>query len=276
MQTLIVQALFLSREEWLSDDDAQYRVDTGYGAMINYMKEDCERHGCTIELNTTVKNVEWQRGLVKLISSDERVFEAAKLVITVPLGIWHSQDRDMAHIDFNPHLPEMIEAAKRLGYGEVIKFIIEFNEPIWERNEIVGRNKMKNLGFVFAGTPIPTWWTQAPNKVSTLTGWFGGPPVRKYKHLNHEGLLQLATDSLCEVFAIDHSVLLEKMTAWTIFNWATDPYSLGGYAYASLDRMKNVEVLTRPVSNTIFVSGEAMYTGMKLVPWKLPGPHYFC
>jgi monoamine oxidase len=253
------------RDEWLSEDEGkQHRIDKGYGALLNYMKEDCEQRNGVVELNTIINKIEWKPGFVKLFSSDGRMFESQKVVITVPLGIWRSEKNHEAHIEFQPGIPEILSASKNLGYGEVIKFLIEFDDVIWENKEIVGKKRMKNLGFVFANTPIPTWWTQAPNAVPILTGWLGGPPVEKFKHLNDEALLQLATDSLTKIFAIDHSVLLEKIVAWKVFNWATDPFSLGGYAYPSLHRMKNIAIMTQPVSDTIFVSGEAMYTGVDI------------
>jgi monoamine oxidase len=253
--------LFL-KQEWLSEDDApQYRIEGGYGGMINYLVGDCERHHCSFEFNTAIKRIDWKPGMAKLFSSDGKSFECRKVVITVPLGIWQSQKTDAAHIEYHPGLTEKLEAAKHMGYGEVIKFIIQFSDIIWENEEIVGRKRMKNLGFVFANTPIPTWWTQAPQRVAILTGWCGGPPVRKYKKLNNEGLLQLATDSLSQIFGIDHSIILEKMVTWRIYNWAMDEFSMGGYAFPSLNRRHYIDILSQPVGNTIFVAGEALWWG---------------
>jgi len=250
------------KEEWLEeDDDQQYRIDDGYGAIINYLLEDCKRNNCQFEFNSIVKKVDWKRDYAKIFTSDGRTFECQKLIIAVPLGIWHSKKGDAAHIEYNPSLPGKLDAAQQMGYGDVVKIIIEFNDPFWENEEIVGKKRMKNLGFVFGNTRIPTWWTQAPAKTSILTGWFGGPPVRNFKKLNNEGILQLATDSLSKLFQIDHSILLEKMVAWRVYNWAMDEFSLGGYAFPSLDRHKHIVVLAEPTSDTIFISGEALWGG---------------
>ena len=145
-----------------------------------------------------------------------------------------------------------------MGYGKVIKFIIEFNEAFWESKNVVGERRMKRLGFVFADTTVPTWWTQAPAKNPILTGWFGGPRVREWKELNDESLIQLATDSLSSIFKIDHAVLIEKIVASRVFNWAKDDFSLGGYAYDSLNREKYLSVLSTPEANTLFFCGEAL------------------
>lgn len=250
------------KEEWLGeDDDQQYRIDDGYGAIINYLLEDCKRNNCQFEFNSIVKKVDWKRDYAKIFTSDGRTFECQKLIITVPLGIWHSKKGDAAHIEYNPLLPGKLEAAQQMGYGEVVKIIIEFNDPFWENEEIVGKKRMKNLGFVFGNTRIPTWWTQAPAKTPILTGWFGGPPVRNFKKLNNEGLLQLATDSLSKLFHVDHSIILEKMIAWRVYNWAADEFSMGGYAFPSLNRHKYIALLAEPSSDTIFISGEALWGG---------------
>jgi monoamine oxidase len=145
-----------------------------------------------------------------------------------------------------------------MGYGEVIKFILEFSEKFWENKNVVGEKAMKKVGFIFADTIIPTWWTQAPAENPILTGWFGGPKVRQYKESTDEGLMQLAIDSLSKIFHIDHAVLVEKMVAGRVFNWAKDDFSLGGYAYESLNRKKFLKVLSIPEEDTLFFSGEAL------------------
>jgi len=256
---------FSLKEEWLGDDEgSQYRIDDGYGAIVDYLVADCKGNNCLFEFSTTITRIDWKPGHVKLLAVDGRTFEAQKIVITVPLGVWHSQKEDGAHIVYNPALTEKLEAARAMGYGEVIKFIIEFTENFWEKEEIVGKKKMKNLGFVFGDAKIPTWWTQAPYDVPILTGWLGGPSAKNFKKMNDEGLLQVATDSLSKIFQVDHSVILEKMIAWRIYNWAVDQFSLGGYAFPSLDRRKHIAVISKPVSGTIFISGEALWGGSEV------------
>jgi monoamine oxidase len=256
---------FSLREEWLSgNEEEQFRVDKGYGALIAFLKSDCERKGCSFQFHTTIKKVEWKKNEVNLISADGRQYRAEKVVITVPLGILQSNSSFKGHIEFAPRLSSMIEAAKAMGYGEVIKFILEFNEPFWENKNVVGKKFVKNLGFLFSDAAIPTWWSQEPRKFPILTGWLGGPRVREMRSMNDDTLMQLALDSLSLIFSIDHAVLNEKLVVWRVFNWAGDDFSLGGYAYNSLNRKKHLSVLKTPVASTIFFSGEALAEGPTL------------
>ncbi len=250
---------FALREEWLDNEhEEQYRINDGYGALITYLKQQCENNGCHFDFNTTIKAIEWGKNEVRLLSPGHNVFTGAKAIITVPLGVLQTDSFHKAHIEFTPTIPSKLEAISKMGYGQIIKFIIEFNEAFWENKNVVGENRMKQLGFIFADTIIPTWWTQAPSKNPILTGWFGGPRVREYKDLNDESLLLLATDSLAGIFSIDHAVLVEKIVAGRVFNWTKDDFSLGGYAYDSLNRDKYLEVLLQPEENTLYFSGEAL------------------
>jgi monoamine oxidase len=196
-----------------------------------------------------------------LYSIDDHVFTGKKAIITIPLGVLKADSTSKAFIRFTPEISSKLQAVAKLGFGEIIKIVIECNEAFWENKNVVGEKRMKKLGFVFADTFIPTWWTQAPVKNPILTGWFGGPKVREWKDLNDESLMQLAIDSLAAIFEIDHAVLVEKIVASQVFNWAKDPYSLGGYSYTSLNRKKYLDLLAKPEEDTLFFSGEALETG---------------
>ena len=71
-------------------------------------------------------------------------------------------------ISFDPVINEYKRAALQIGWGSVTKILLQFKEAFWNEEE-------KNIGFLFSGEIIPTWWTQLPNKYPLLTGWLGGP-----------------------------------------------------------------------------------------------------
>ena len=256
---------FALRDEWVNDDDEdQFRIDTGYRSILTYLKSACERKGTKFIFNTVVKKIEWAKDRVKLFDSNGNEYQCSKLIITVPLGILQAESFHKAYIEFSPGLNSHLTAARNMGYGEVIKFVLEFNEIFWENKNIVRGQKMKDLGFIFGPSEIPTWWTQSPIKKPILTGWFGGPRVNAKKKLNDEALLQIAFDSLSVIFNIDHSVLIEKLVASRVFNWSEDEFSLGGYAYSSLGREHHLSILSQPIEETIFFSGEALGSGPTL------------
>ena len=53
-------------EEWLSEDEQQYRPVGGYGKIINYLAESCTKKGTIIHLSTVVKEIKWQKGYVEV------------------------------------------------------------------------------------------------------------------------------------------------------------------------------------------------------------------
>jgi len=253
------------REEWLAqEEDHQFRIDKGYGALMNFLQSEAIKRGCIFEFNLIIKKIEWRQDEVRLSTAEGKSFVGNKVIITVPLGVLQSDPQSLAHIDFIPALPDKIRVIKALGFGEVIKFIFEFNEVFWENQHVVGRNKVKKLGFIFSDALVPTWWTQAPLNVPVLTGWLGGPGVRTLREMNDEGLIQLALDSLSRIFDVDQSGLIERIVARQVFNWSADDFSCGGYAYSSLNREQHLAELKKPEKETIFFSGEALTSGPHL------------
>jgi monoamine oxidase len=258
---LRLASAFALRDEWTKEDDDDFRIEKGYGALMDFLKTESLNAGCSFHLNTIIRSIQWEPNAVKLISHDQKIFIGERAVITIPIGILQTGPANPAFIEFTPALPVKLSAARAMGYGQVIKFVLEFNDAFWENKKIVGNEIMKNLGFVFSQAAIPTWWTQSPVKTPILTGWFGGPKVNQLKGLNDEGLMQLAIDSLSKIFKIDHAVLIELLIGYRVFNWAADDFTAGGYAYSSLDKQAHLAELTTATANTIFFAGEALIWG---------------
>ena len=57
---------FALRNEWQNEDEeAQYRLDGGYGKMINYLAKECRKNGADLLMETIVKEIHWENGTVK-------------------------------------------------------------------------------------------------------------------------------------------------------------------------------------------------------------------
>jgi monoamine oxidase len=44
-----------------------------------------------------------------------------------------------------------------------------------------------------------------------------------------------------------------------VYNWAADPFTQGGYSYITTKTKDALRVLSKPVANTIYFAGEALY-----------------
>ncbi|HEU4632690.1 MAG TPA: NAD(P)/FAD-dependent oxidoreductase [Flavisolibacter sp.] len=245
-------------EELATSDDEQYRIDGGYKSLVDYLCREAEQKGCFFFLSQPVEKIYWSENAadVKTVS---HTFSATKVLITVPLGILQSEQ-----ILFSPAIDEKINAAQQLGFGPVIKTILQFKNAFWKNTDFTGNHDLDHLSFLFSKEEVPTWWTQYPKDVALLTGWLGGPNAEAVKHHNEEEILNKALGSLQSIFNVDLSYLRQHIQAACVANWATDPYNRGGYAYEVVNGPAIRKTLKEPEANTLFFAGEALYDGPEI------------
>jgi monoamine oxidase len=145
-------------------------------------------------------------------------------------------------------------AAKKIGFGSVVKVLLQFKENFWEK-------KRSHFGFVFSHEKIPAWWTQPPEDYCLLTGWAGGPQASELENLDDETILQLSLQSLSNIFEKPLTELKQLLTVSYVANWRKDPFSKGAYSFDTLETKKAREVLNTPIGKILFFAGEALYEG---------------
>lgn len=255
---------FALREEWENEDfEALHRVKDGYGIMIKYLEDESKMYGAEICLNTIVKEIRWQQGRAKAITSEGAEYEASQILIALPLGVLQADKNEQGAITFIPEIKKQQEAINAMGFGSIIKVLLEFDEPFWEDKvtEHLAGASLKDMGFVLSNEAIPTWWTQVPQHSPVLTGWLGGLPAAEKKGASDEEILQLSLQSIANIFKQDINELKDKLVAFNIANWTTDPFTLGSYAYDTVGAPEARKVLNEPIEDTIFFAGEYLYEG---------------
>lgn len=252
------------RTEWLNEDeDAQHRIEGGYCALIKFLADEIKGTGSLIVLNAVAKQVLWKPNDVKIITADDTIYEAAQVVIAMPLGVLQADKENTASLTIHPAINGHHDALQNIGFGAIIKVLLEFDKAFWEDDEtekLVGAS-LKNMGFLFTDEAIPTWWTQAPQHTPLLTGWLGGPKSFEKKDMQAEDILQLGLTSLSHVFKIPADVLKRSLIAWHVANWTAELFTLGSYAYDKVGSADARKVLLQPVDNTLFFAGEYLYDG---------------
>ena len=248
---------FAVRDEMQKEEDEQYRVDGGYIGIINFLADECHKNDCTINLSEPVKQINWQKNQVEVLT-EKNSYTAAKVIVTVSVGILQNEAESRGVIHFYPSLPIHSEAIKQLGFGGVIKILLEFDKAFWFDKSLLKRSK--ESFFIFADTSVPAWWTQYPNKTPLLTGWLSGPLAVKYKDLIDGEILTMAIESLASIYNIDATALKSKLKYHTIKNWLTETFSIGAYSYPTLLQKHSVNILKTPVEETIYFAGEAITT----------------
>jgi monoamine oxidase len=256
---------FALRDEWnYEDEDAQHRIDGGYVTLANYLAGICHSSGAEILLNTVVDEVVWKENFVTVKTTDGSVYEANKVIVALPLGVLQLPENAEGRIAFNPPLQEQTNAVNEMGFGSIIKILLEFDDAFWESEAVCKRldANLSTMGFLFTyGQHIPTFWTQSPLKSPLITGWLGGPPAFDKKDASNEEILDLAIESLSDAFAISAEVLKAKLVAWNVTNWTAETFTRGSYAYDTVKSPDARKLLQQPVADTIYFAGEYLYEG---------------
>lgn len=243
--------------EMENEDEENYRVAKGYTSLVQYLWNECEAKGCVLRLNNTVKQVNWQRQPVKITTGESVAYMAKQVIVTIPLGVWQARSTAKAAIDFIPALKEKQQAARKSGFGGVIKIILQFDELVW-------KDVAKKIGFIITDRQIPTWWTQEPDKHAMLSGWVAGPAAAKMKMLRDDEIINKALASLASAFKMKLSVLRKKLVASHVFNWLNDPFARGAYGYEVTGGHQYRRILAAPVKDILFFAGEAVYQGSEM------------
>jgi monoamine oxidase len=255
---------FALRKEWQNEDeDAQYRIDGGYIRMVDYLAGEIKANGSALLLNKPVKVIHWEHSSVEAITMDGASYHAEKLIIALPLGILQVDKDEAGAIIFSPAIPQYGEAIQQMGFGSIIKILLEFKRSFWEDEKItkLAGGSLKEMGFLLSNEEIPTWWTQFPQHSTVLTGWLGGPPARAKKNIPDEQILQQGIESLANIFKMNFDELKENLIAWNVVNWTADPFTLGSYAYDTVSAPVARKTLTQPINHTIYFAGEYLYNG---------------
>ncbi|MBL7699170.1 MAG: FAD-dependent oxidoreductase [Chitinophagaceae bacterium] len=241
-----VQSLY---REWSNEGD-QMRITTGYTSLINYLYEKCEKAGCLLLTGKTVKQVDWQKNEVTIYTSDGEKFSANKSIITVPVSVLRDISGKAA-INLTPPADDHIKAACNIGFGTVVKVILDLKQNLWENG----------TGFIFSTETIPTWWTQYPLKNNLITGWVGGPAAARLSQHTDDELLEIGVISLSNIFDVTPSFLRNIMASSYVFNWSKNEESLGAYSFSTPESAAARKILNEPLAGTVFFAGEALYDG---------------
>ncbi|HWK08200.1 MAG TPA: NAD(P)/FAD-dependent oxidoreductase [Puia sp.] len=257
--------------EWQEEGQEEYRIDGGYSRLIHFLADQCQRHGCRILTASPVKEIQWQPGRVEVGTAGGERFTGDRLLITIPLGILQmdpaqsaipgpspdpigSSTTPPAALQFFPPIPDYIQAARQLGYGSVIKILMEFHEPFW-------KEKGKGVSFILSDEEIPTWWLQSPDDSNLLTGWLTGAALFRFQGLSNDARLTCCLQSLASIFDRNIDYLKGQLKAFYIADWPSTPFIQGGYSFDTVEGQQARNLLSTPLQKTLFFAGEALYEG---------------
>lgn len=244
------------RASKLIDADESFRLPDGYRRILDWLRDTADESRLEIRLDTIVAAIHWRPGRVEIESVRGERFVAPHALITLPLGVLQASSGSAGAVRFSPELTSKRDALARLKMGPVVKLILRFDEPFWER-ETDG-----DISFLYLPDEIfPTWWTQLPRHIPLLTGWSGGPladrlSLRTDSEIVDEGIAALERGLGMRREEVDH-----RLRAAEVANWPADTFARGAYSYILAGGSDAPGELARPIDETLFFAGEATESG---------------
>ena len=238
--------------DFFSGEDENYRLIGGYGLLVDHLYRKALEGTSKFKFSEVVQEVEWNDQAI-LVRTSQGEYKARKLLVTISLGCLQQQT-----IHFIPSLPEITNAAGQMGFGSVIKMVLEFEAPFWE---VAGNEDLSKMLFVFSEEFIPTWWTQYPQKKNIITGWFAGPAAAREKNKDEQQLLDMGLSSLSSIFNKSVEKLRTELKEFNFVNWQNDPFIHGAYSFEVVNGPDWKKIIRQPIANRIFFAGEALQEG---------------
>jgi monoamine oxidase len=264
---------------WAQTERAEARIQSdrpsflleGYAKLADWLLAACDSQRLTLRLHTVATRVTWRHGQVTVAlrtpsGAELGSISAARLVVTLPIGVLAADPGAEGALQFDPPLPELATALEGVAMGHAARVVLRLHERFWD-GAPDDPFYHPRLSFLRSDHPLmPTWWTNYPILAPLITGWVGGPTAERF---NAQGdstaLVAAAARALGEITGLG----LERATALVAqgyaHNWSADPYARGGYSYLTVGGVEKLEPLTRPIDNTLYFAGEATdtqgYTG---------------
>ena len=226
-------------ENWSSGDD-DFKFEETYFDLIE--KQIAIHVQDQIQLNTAVKQIDYSGPIIQVTDSNNNVYTADKVIVTVPITILKSGD-----IEFVPALPtEKTTAFSNIGMDAGMKVFLKFNTKFFDENIIGG-----SICAAYADDSIGK--AQDDN---VLLAFVMGQQA--------EYLTSLGSDS-----AITNALLQELDTMYNgqatasfvdshVQNWTTNPFVRGAYSYSTVGMGDARKVASETVAKKLYFAGEAM------------------
>ncbi|MFJ4163943.1 flavin monoamine oxidase family protein [Microbacterium sp. NPDC089698] len=214
----------------------------GYDTLPRLLAE-----GLDIRLSQVVTAVE-RTATGARVTTESGVFEAAHVVVTVPLGVLHAGD-----IVFDPPLPaEVADAIGRIGMGVFNKIFLRFPKKFWGE----GFYAIRQLGA--ASTPWHSWYdVSAISGEPMLLTFAGGAWGRQIEGMEDEAIVDSVLTSLRRAYG---EAVPTPVDRW-ITRWGAEEFSRGSYSYIATGASHDDhDTIATPIGDVLQLAGEATWS----------------
>jgi monoamine oxidase len=257
----------MQAEEKIEGDRA-FRSKNGYDDLLDIFRRELIETGAHVQNETVVESIAWSRNSAEVRACRARKslrLVAKRVLVTLPLGVLQSSDRETGAVRFTPSLPhKKIQALKTLQMGKVIRVTLRFSTLFWE-NMRPDKNSSKTLSqmnYLFTQDDwFPTWWTKMPDRLPIITGWAPDHYAEQLSGKSQSFVVEKALRSLASSLKRKPSKLESLLEDAYFHDWQNDPFSRGAYSYGAVGADGAQRDLASPVEDTLFFAGEATDTG---------------
>lgn len=247
-------------KEWNSGavaDAPSSRPVGGYATVLKELADSLNRERVHLKLQTPVRTVRWRPGSVEIeatsLTGPVRI-KARCAIVTLPISILQLPPDDPASVRFDPVLKEKHKPLTGLALGPVVKVVLRFREPFWEKLE-GGRYRSASF-FHTPAQPFPTFWTTLPQRTPLITAWAGGPKAEQFAAASDASMVSEALISLGGLFGAQAD-LAGELEGVFVHHWQRDPFARGAYSYEMVGDGTARAQLAKPLKDTLFFAGEA-------------------
>ena len=244
------------RKEMTEADEVQYRIEGGYVELMQWLYSQCTERAVRFYLSTPVESIDWSSETVQIKSSGIFI-TCRQCLCTVPVGVLKRGD-----IHFLPAIHNNLQAVQKLGFGSVIKILLQFDTPFWKEEKFAGKDLSK-MSFVFSDGQIPTFWTYYPKTSAMLAGWCAGPRATALANTSDEELSTMAVESLASLFDMSVTQIRNRLTKVLVGNWPAEQYTMGGYSYDVVGGDEYKKSAQQPLDRKLYFAGEGYFIGIE-------------
>jgi monoamine oxidase len=250
------------RAEEQIEGERAFHAGNGYADLVAIFRERMAKNRVSIETETVVERVKWKAGAAEIFAPSPRgavTLAAARVLVTVPLGVLQADAGNIGALEFVPGLPaRKREAMRKLEMGKVIRVVLRFRHRFWDDIRPTKSKDLSSMSFLLSDDEwFPTWWTTVPRKLPLLTGWAPFEAGERLSGKSCDFVTEKSLETLHHLLGVSKEDLEGEFEAAYFHDWQSDPFSRGAYSYGKIGANAAQEELARPLEGTLFFAGEA-------------------
>jgi lysine-specific histone demethylase 1B len=228
-------------ENWVAGDDDFKFLNSYFDLIDEHIAKPVIDN---IIFNCQVTSIDYLGEKIKITNSQNTVFEADKLIVTVPISILKLNE-----ITFNPTLPiEKTEAFSKFGMGPGMKVFFKFQSKFYE--DIL-------IGASICGAYLDDTVGKQTNDHILLAFIMGNQAANLHGLGNENAIVSALLEELDSIYNGQAS---SQFIAAKVFDYSSKPFIKGAYGFSTIGMGNARETAAQPIENKLFFAGEAMNT----------------